>query len=181
MGHAWLLRSVLACVTSIQTISPLVWFMGAPGLVAILLVCHIILMAPFICYIKHEERRLPLQYRQRVGQLSFMGYGVLPSSPSGDRNEIILSAPPSTPSFDTIESPTPAPQPSILTNSKGTIASAPPSPTPSPSHQHHQQQLLLSSYISPTSASSIASTPTPTPTSVTITTINVTTPQRHVP
>jgi O-antigen/teichoic acid export membrane protein len=85
IGVSYLTRSVLACITSISVVFTLVKKTGGFGVMAgVLGACYIVVLGMLCWYIKHEEKRLPYSYITNVGQLSFMGYGVLPSGPSDE-------------------------------------------------------------------------------------------------
>ena len=61
------------------------WFSLGIGNVALLLsiLTGAGLCAALVKIIKAEEEQLPIEYRQRVGYLSAMGYGILPEGPDG--------------------------------------------------------------------------------------------------
>jgi hypothetical protein len=89
IGVSYLTRSVLACITSISVIFSLIKKTGTTAdgfgaVVGVLAICYIVVLGMLCWYIKHEEKRLPYSYITNVGQLSFMGYGVLPSGPSDE-------------------------------------------------------------------------------------------------
>jgi preprotein translocase subunit SecY len=65
---------------------------GWTAMAFILASCYIVVLSVLIWYIKREERRLPLSYLTNVGQLSFMGYGLVPSDEPNP-----ISLPPPTP------------------------------------------------------------------------------------
>jgi hypothetical protein len=87
-GVSYLTRSILACLTSIPVISTLLrTTSGLPVAALVLGACYIVVLGMLCWYIKRQEKRLPYSYISNVGQLSFMGYGVLSSGPNNEGSE----------------------------------------------------------------------------------------------